>query len=63
MVKSLVFEAGVKSLSAFCEYNVLPIVLSVVSDDVQAKRYFDSPEAAGKIGSAEHGGNAIRQTV
>jgi len=31
VVKSFVFEAGVKSLSAFCEYSVLPVARETIS--------------------------------
>src|ERR1019366_9835480 len=50
VVKSLVFEAGVKSLSAFCEYNVFPVVMpdvvpDVLSDDSETTSIPQKPRA------------------
>jgi len=41
VVKSFVFEAGVKSLSAFCEYSVLPV----------ARERFRFPESRARSGA------------
>jgi len=51
VVKSLVFEAGVKSLSLFCTYRTLP----VVSETISMPQYPRARSGSARIGGDSRG--------